>query len=93
MEVALPQAVRACLWSWHIDQMDFSVRDHRTRLIENILNRGTTPAVTLIFEMSAEMKLQRPWPRVAHQSGMRARFLLGHRDSIDFDFLIEGRHL
>ena len=45
MNIALPQAVKACLWSYDTDRMDMSVPDHKQRIIENVLNRGTGPAV------------------------------------------------
>jgi hypothetical protein len=45
MKNSLPDAVRACLWSYDTDQIDFSVPAHKQRVIENVLNRGTYPAV------------------------------------------------
>lgn len=45
MEIIIPQSVKACLWSYDTDMIDFSVPDHRTRIIHNVLDRGTTEAV------------------------------------------------
>jgi hypothetical protein len=45
MSYDLPQAVRACLWSYDIEQIDLSNSSHKQRVIENVLNYGTTPAV------------------------------------------------
>lgn len=42
----LPQEVKACLWSYDTDRIDLALPDHRTRIIENVLNRGTAPAVS-----------------------------------------------
>jgi hypothetical protein len=45
METAnLPQEVKACLWSYDISRIDLSNPDHRRRIIENVLNRGTKAA-------------------------------------------------
>lgn len=41
----MPAAVRACLWSYDVDAMDFDHPDSRQRLVENILNRGTKVAI------------------------------------------------
>ena len=49
MKNELPAAVKACLWSYDTDQMDFSVPAHKQRVIENILNRGTHTAVTWLL--------------------------------------------
>jgi hypothetical protein len=42
----LPQEVRACLWSYDIEHFDLALPDNRTRLIRNVLDRGTLAAVT-----------------------------------------------
>jgi hypothetical protein len=49
MQNDLPQAVRACLWSYDIDQIDLANPDHKRRIIENVLNRGTAPAVSWLL--------------------------------------------
>lgn len=41
----MPAAVRACLWLYDVDNIDLGLADHRQRLVENILNRGTMAAV------------------------------------------------
>ena len=41
----LPSAVKACLWSYDTDQIDFSLPDHRARVIENVLDHGTSAAI------------------------------------------------
>lgn len=45
----MPPAVRACLWSYDVDKIDLDLVDHRQRLVENILNRGTKGAIDWLF--------------------------------------------
>jgi hypothetical protein len=49
MQNDIPQAVKACLWSYDIDQIDLTNPDHKRRIIENVLNRGTAPAVSWLL--------------------------------------------
>ncbi len=44
-----PQAVKVCLWSYDIDKIDMTNTDHRSRIIQNVLNRGTKEAVDWLF--------------------------------------------
>jgi len=50
MNKALPQEVRACLWSYDVDKMDSSNPDHRTRIIKNVLNIGTQKAIDWLLD-------------------------------------------
>ncbi len=45
----MPDSVRACLWSYDVDKIDFDLPDSRQRLVENILNRGTKAAIDWLF--------------------------------------------
>ncbi len=49
MTSELPQAVKTCLWSYDTDRIDLANADHRRRVVENVLNRGTMDAVTWLF--------------------------------------------
>jgi hypothetical protein len=44
-----PPEVKACLWSYDISGVDLSKPDQRRRIIENILNRGTSVALDWLF--------------------------------------------
>ena len=46
MNTSMPNSVKACLWSYNLNRIDFSVPEHRKILIQNILNRGTSEAVS-----------------------------------------------
>ncbi len=50
MKQDIPQSVKVCLWSYDIDKIDLSVSDHRLLIIKNVLNTGTTSAVSWLFE-------------------------------------------
>jgi hypothetical protein len=52
-----PQEVKACLWSYAIDQIDLSSSDHRLRIIENVLNRGTKAAVDWLLVQFTEKEI------------------------------------
>ena len=54
----LPQEVKACLWSYNTDQIDLHNQDHRRRVIENILNRGTQPAVDWLFTHTSSEEIK-----------------------------------
>ena len=41
----IPNAVKACLWSYDIEKIDFSLPAHRARVIANVLDHGTSAAV------------------------------------------------
>lgn len=45
IQTNIPQAVKACLWSYDTDKIDLSNNDHRQRIIINVLNRGTMDAI------------------------------------------------
>jgi len=57
MNMAIPQSVKACLWSYNIDMIDFSLPSHRTRVIQNVLNRGTSEAISWIRENFSENEI------------------------------------
>jgi hypothetical protein len=57
MNMAIPQSVKACLWSYDINMIDFSLPSHRTRVIQNVLNRGTSEAVSWIRENFSENEI------------------------------------
>lgn len=50
MESDLPKAVQACLWSYDLAQIDLKNTEHRQRIIENVLNHGTNPAIEWLFK-------------------------------------------
>ena len=51
----LPQSVKACLWSYNIDKMDFDDSSNRKVLIKNVLDRGTKEAIDwLLVHFSKE---------------------------------------
>lgn len=50
MKYDLPESVKMCLWSYDTDKIDLSISDHRILIIKNILNIGTTSAVTWLFD-------------------------------------------
>jgi hypothetical protein len=52
-----PQEVKACLWSYDTDRIDISNPDHRRRIIENVLNRGTKVAVDWLFTEFKEKEI------------------------------------
>lgn len=45
----LPQAVKACLWSYNVEKMNLSIPDDRFVITLNILNYGTDTAVKWIL--------------------------------------------
>lgn len=50
MKYDLPQSVKVCLWSYDTDKVDLAVADHRLLIIKNVLNTGTTSAISWLFE-------------------------------------------
>ena len=50
MKNDLPESVKAVLWSYDTSAIDLKNNDHRQRIIENILNRGTAPAVDWLMK-------------------------------------------
>jgi hypothetical protein len=50
MHQTLPQEVKACLWSYDTDLIDFSDSDHRQRVIHNVLDHGTAAATKWLME-------------------------------------------
>jgi len=57
MEVKIPKSVKACLWSYDISKIDFSVSDYRKRVIQNVLNRGTSDAIFWLREVFSEKEI------------------------------------
>lgn len=55
--IEIPKFVKACLWSYDIDKIDFSVPDHRKGIIQNILNRGTSDAISWLREIFSEREI------------------------------------
>ena len=53
----MPESVKACLWSYDTDMIDFSVSDHRIRIIQNVLNRGTSDAISWLRENFSEKEI------------------------------------
>ena len=53
----MPQSVKACLWSYDTDMIDLSVVAHRARVIQNVLNRGTSEAISWLREMFSEREI------------------------------------
>jgi hypothetical protein len=50
MKSTFPQSVKACLWSYDIDLLDITIPDHRTRIIHNVLEYGTSEALAWLFD-------------------------------------------
>ena len=57
MKTMIPESVKACLWSYNTDMINFSVPDHRTRVIQNVLNRGTSDAISWLREIFSEKEI------------------------------------
>ena len=57
MKIEMPEFVKACLWSYDIDTIDLSVLDHRTRVIQNVLNRGTSDAISWLRKIFSEKEI------------------------------------
>jgi hypothetical protein len=57
MNIVIPQSVKVCLWSYDVDMIDFSLPDHRTLVIKNVLNRGTSEAISWIRENFSENEI------------------------------------
>jgi hypothetical protein len=57
VKVIIPKSVKACLWSYNTDIIDFSISDHRTRVIQNVLNRGTSDAVSWLRKIFSEKEI------------------------------------
>ena len=49
MNIVLPQSVKATLWSYDTDRIDFSDQGQRRVIIENVLNMGSMKAVTWLL--------------------------------------------
>lgn len=41
----IPQSVKASLWSYNVDKIDLFLPAHRTLIIHNVLNSGTSDAI------------------------------------------------
>jgi hypothetical protein len=46
--MSIPQSVKACLWSYDIDQIDLAT--HKQLIIGNVLNYGTKAATDWLFD-------------------------------------------
>lgn len=46
----LPNEVKTCLWSYDVTLFDFTIPEHRTRLVKNVLDRGGLSAVKWLRE-------------------------------------------
>lgn len=57
MNTAIPKSVKACLWSYDTNMIDFSLPEHRVRIIQNVLNRGTNEAVSWVRENFSENEI------------------------------------
>ena len=53
----MPQAVKACLWSYDTTKFDIALPAHRMRIIRNILDRGTEEAVTWLRENFSDAEI------------------------------------
>jgi len=53
----LPQAVKACLWSYDTDKIDLSREDHKLIVIQNVLNRGTSEAVDWLLDIFSKEEI------------------------------------
>ncbi|MDP3988879.1 MAG: hypothetical protein Q8P93_01440 [bacterium] len=59
MKSALPQEIRACLWSYDTSTIDPSNPAHRTLIIKNVLNNGTSVATDWLFATYSKEEIQR----------------------------------
>lgn len=57
MEMEIPKYVKACLWSYNTDMVDFAILDHRTRIIQNVLNRGTSDAISWLRKIFSKKEI------------------------------------
>lgn len=57
MKSNLPQAVKACLWSYDTEQIDLNLPNHRTLVIVNVLDRGTNEAVVWLRATFSETEI------------------------------------
>jgi len=57
MNIVIPQSVKTCLWSYDVDMFDFSLPEHRTLVIKNVLNRGTSEAVSWMRKNFSESEI------------------------------------
>jgi len=57
MKTIIPESVKVCLWSYNVDMIDLSVPDHRIRIIQNVLNRGTNDAIFWLREVFPEKEI------------------------------------
>jgi len=57
MNIVIPQSIKACLWSYDVDRIDFSLYDHRALVIKNVLNHGTNEAISWIRKNFSENEI------------------------------------
>ena len=57
MDISIPQSVKACLWSYDTNMIDFSLPSHRTRMIQNVLNHGTSDAISWLRQNFPENEI------------------------------------
>lgn len=58
MKMKIPEFVKVCLWSYDTDMIDFSVPDHRIRVVQNVLNHGTSEAVSWLRKTFPEEEIK-----------------------------------
>lgn len=56
-KIIIPQSVKASLWSYDINMIDFSLPAHRSLIIQNILNYGTTDAINWLRQNFSENEI------------------------------------
>ena len=54
----LPQSVKVCLWSYDNDKISLTSAEDRSRIILNILNRGTRKAVDWLWRNFNEAEIR-----------------------------------
>lgn len=57
MKMEIPEFVKACLWSYNVNMIDFSIPDHRIRIIKNILNYGTSDAISWLYKTFSKKEI------------------------------------
>lgn len=50
MSIKISNIVKACLWSYDVSKIDFSLSEHRALIIVNVLNHGTKEAINWLIK-------------------------------------------
>lgn len=58
MKKELPQSVKACLWSYDTSIFDLLNLDHRSIIIHNILNYGSTEAIFWLMDTFTKQEIE-----------------------------------